>query len=93
MITLNHIQKQFGNQVIFKDCSFQIGVRDRIGLIGPNGSGKTTLFRMILGEESIEEGEIRIAKGVKMGYLPQEVISLKGDSVLEEALKGAAGIT
>jgi ATP-binding cassette subfamily F protein 3 len=93
MITLSHFHKQFGNKVIFKDCSFQIGARDRIGLIGPNGSGKTTLFRMILGEESIDGGEIRIAKGVKMGYLPQEVISLKGDSVLEEVLKGAAGIT
>jgi ATP-binding cassette, subfamily F, member 3 len=63
VITLNHIHKQFGNKVLFKDSSFQIGVRDRIGLIGPNGSGKTTLFRMILGEESIDEGEIRIAKG------------------------------
>jgi ATP-binding cassette subfamily F protein 3 len=93
MITLSHFHKQFGNKAIFKDCSFQIGARDRIGLIGPNGSGKTTLFRMILGEESIDGEEIRIAKGVKIGYLPQEVISLKGDSVLEEVLKGAAGIT
>ena len=93
MITLTHFQKQFGNKVLFKDCSFQIGVRDRIGLIGPNGSGKTTLFRMILGEDSIDNGDLRIAKGVKVGYLPQEVISLKGDNVLEEVLKGAAGIT
>jgi ATP-binding cassette subfamily F protein 3 len=93
MITLSHFQKQFGSKVIFKDSSLQIGARDRIGLIGPNGSGKTTLFRMILGEESIDDGEIRIAKGVKIGYLPQEVISLKGNSVLGEVLKGAAGIT
>ena len=93
MITLSHFHKQFGNKVIFKDSSFQIGARDRIGLIGPNGSGKTTLFRMILGEESIDGGDIRIAKGVKIGYLPQEVISLKGDRVLEEVLKGAARIT
>ena len=93
MITLTHFQKQFGSKVLFKDCSFQIGARDRIGLIGPNGSGKTTLFRMILGEESIDSGDSRIAKGVKIGYLPQEVISLKGDSVLGEVLKGAAGIT
>ena len=93
MITLTHFQKQFGCKVLFKDCSFQIGARDRIGLIGPNGSGKTTLFRMILGEESIDSGDSRIAKGVKIDYLPQEVISLKGDSVLGEVLKGAAGIT
>lgn len=93
MITLSSIQKQFGSKTLFKNCSFQIGVRDRIGFIGPNGSGKTTLFKMILGEDSADGGEIRIAKGVKIGYLPQEVISLKGDRVLEEVLKGAAGIT
>ncbi len=93
MITLNHIQKQFGGRVLFKDSSLQIGARDRIGLIGPNGSGKTTLFRMILGEESIDGGEILIAKGVKMGYLPQEVIAFRGETVLAEVLKGASQIT
>jgi ATP-binding cassette, subfamily F, member 3 len=93
MITLNHVQKQFGSKVIFKDCSLQIGVRDRLGLIGPNGSGKTTLFRMILGEESVDEGEILIAKGVKIGYLPQEVISFKGNTVLDEVSKSLIRIT
>jgi len=93
MITLNHVQKQFGSKVIFKDCSLQIGVRDRLGLIGPNGSGKTTLFRLILGEESVDEGEILIAKGVKIGYLPQEVISFRGNSVLDEVLKSLTSIT
>jgi ATP-binding cassette, subfamily F, member 3 len=92
VITLNHIHKQFGNKVLFKDSSFQIGVRDRIGLIGPNGSGKTTLFRMILGEESIDEGEIRIAKGVKIGHLPQEVIPFKRNTVLDEVLSSRSGI-
>jgi len=92
MITLSHLQKQFGSRVIFRDSSFQIGARDRIGLIGPNGSGKTTLFRMVLGEESIDEGEIRIAKGVKIGYLPQEVIPFKRNSVLDEVLRSLSGI-
>ncbi len=93
MITLSHVQKQFGSKVLFKDCSLQIGVRDRIGLIGPNGSGKTTLFRMILEEEPIDEGEILITKGVKIGYLPQEVISFTGNTVLNEVLKSASRIT
>jgi ATP-binding cassette subfamily F protein 3 len=47
---------------------------------------------MILGEESIDEGEILIAKGVKIGYLPQEVITFRGNTVLDEVLKGLAGI-
>jgi ATP-binding cassette subfamily F protein 3 len=93
MITLNHVQKQFGSRVLFRDCSLQIGVRDRVGLIGPNGSGKTTLFRMILGEESHDEGEILIAKGVKIGYLPQEVISFRGNTALDEVLKSLTSIT
>jgi ATP-binding cassette subfamily F protein 3 len=93
MITLTHVQKQFGSKVLFKDCSLQIGVRDRVGLIGPNGSGKTTLFRMILGEESIDDGEILIAKGVKIGHLPQEVISFKENTVLDEVLRSLTNIT
>jgi ATP-binding cassette subfamily F protein 3 len=93
MITLSHVQKQFGSKVLFKDCSLQIGVRDRLSLIGPNGSGKTTLFKMILGEEPIDEGEILIAKGVKIGYLPQEVISFTGNTVLNEVLKSSIRIT
>ena len=93
MITFNHVQKQFGSRVLFKDCSLQIGVRDRIGLIGPNGSGKTTLLRMVLGEEPIDEGEILVAKGAKIGYLPQEVVYLTGNTVLDEVLNSITGIT
>jgi ATP-binding cassette subfamily F protein 3 len=93
MITLNHVQKQYGSKILFRDASLQIGVRDRVGLIGPNGSGKTSLFRMILGEESIDEGEVLIAKGVKMGHLPQEVISFEGNTVLNEVLKSLTNIT
>lgn len=93
MITLNRIQKQFGSKILFKDCSLQIGARDRLGLVGPNGSGKTTLFRMILGEEPLDGGEILIAKGVKMGYLPQEVVPFRGDTVLNEVLKSQTNLT
>jgi ATP-binding cassette subfamily F protein 3 len=92
MITLSHIEKHFGGRALFDDCSLQIGIRDRIGLIGPNGSGKTTLFRMIRGEESIDGGEILIAKGATIGYLPQEVITLRGNTVLDEVLKSATHI-
>ena len=93
MITLTHIQKQFGSKVLFNDSSLQIGVRDRMGLVGLNGSGKTTLFRMILGIEPVDGGDILIAKGVLIGYLPQEVTPFSGNRVLEEVLKSATGIT
>jgi len=93
MITLSHIEKQFGSRPLFTDCSFQIGVRDRIGLIGPNGSGKTTLFKMIQGEESVDGGEILITKGATIGYLPQEVITLRGNTVLDGILKSLSHIS
>jgi len=64
-----------------------------MGLVGPNGSGKTTLFKLILGEESIDDGEIRVARGVKIGYLPQEVVAFTGNPVLDEVLKSLPGIT
>jgi hypothetical protein len=73
--------------------TFKVERGEILGFLGPNGAGKTTLFRMVLGEESTDGGEIQIAKGVKIGYLPQEVIGLRGSSVLEEVLKGAAGIS
>lgn len=86
MITILNLHKQFGGKIIFKDCSLQIGPKDRIGLIGPNGSGKTTFFKIILGEESIDEGEIQVSKNIKIGYLPQEVTNLNGGIVLDEVL-------
>lgn len=58
MITLNHVQKQFGSKILFKDCSLRIGVRDRIGLIGPNGSGKTTLLKILDGILTPREGRV-----------------------------------
>ena len=93
LLSCSGLGKSFGARVLFTDLSLSLSDGDRTGLIGPNGSGKTTLFRMILGEESIDGGEILIAKGVKIGYLPQEVISFRGNTVLDEVLKSLTNIT
>ena len=58
MISLSHIGKQYGRQILFVDASFQLNPGEKVGLVGPNGSGKTTLFRMITGEESPDEGSV-----------------------------------
>ena len=52
MISLSHISKQYGRQLLFVDASFQLNPGEKVGLVGPNGAGKTTLFRMIVGEGS-----------------------------------------
>src|SRR4030042_786647 len=92
MITLNHVQKQFGSKVLFKDCSLQIGVRDRVGLIGPNGSGKTTLFRMILGEESIDDPKEQERLAKEYGKLQERYTLLGGYGLEAEAKRILQGL-
>ncbi len=83
LIALKDITKFYSQQDIFKKASFQISAGERVGLVGPNGAGKTTLFRLILGLESAQGGEIHKAKALRMGYLPQDVMAFTGKAVLE----------
>jgi ATPase subunit of ABC transporter with duplicated ATPase domains len=56
MISFSNINKQYGKQLLFVDASFQLNPGEKVGLVGPNGAGKTTLFRMVVGEETPDEG-------------------------------------
>src|ERR1041384_4539961 len=89
MISFNRISKQYGRQVLFVDASFQFNPGDKIGLVGPNGAGKTTLFRMIVGEESPDDGEVSVPKKLTIGYFRQDVEEMEGRSVLDEAIAGS----
>src|SRR6202521_4461061 len=86
MISLTHVSKQYGRQLLFVDASFQLNPGETVGLVGPNGSGKTTLFRLITGEEVPDEGEISIPKKLTVGYFRQDVEESSGRSVLDEAI-------
>jgi ATPase subunit of ABC transporter with duplicated ATPase domains len=94
MISLSNINKQYGRQLVFVDASFQLNPGEKVGLVGPNGAGKTTLFRMIVGEEDPDEGEVSVPKKLTIGYFRQDVEEMKGRSVLDEAIAGSgrAGI-
>ena len=85
MIQINQLSKSFSDQVLFKNATFQIGKGERIGLVGRNGSGKTTLFKMILGEEAIDEGQISFPKNYTIQSLKQH-LDFKFPTILEEAL-------
>ncbi len=89
VIAFNRISKQYGRQVLFVDASFQLNPGEKVGLVGPNGSGKTTLFRMIVGEESPDEGEVSVPKRLTVGYFRQDVEEMAGRSVLDEAIAGS----
>src|SRR5881409_526433 len=89
MITFSRISKQYGRQILFVDASFQLNPGEKVGLVGPNGAGKTTLFRMIVGEESPDEGAVAVPKKLTIGYFRQDVEEMSGRSVLDEAIAGS----
>jgi ATPase subunit of ABC transporter with duplicated ATPase domains len=89
MISFSNINKQYGKQLIFVDASFQLNPGEKVGLVGPNGSGKTTLFRMIVGEEAPDEGEVSVPKKLTIGYFRQDVEEMRGRSALDEAIAGS----
>ena len=92
MISFSRVSKQYGKQVLFVDASFQLNAGERVGLVGPNGAGKTTLFRMIVGEETPDEGDVSVPKRTTIGYFRQDVEEMSGRSVLEEAILGSGRV-
>ena len=84
MIQVQNITKSFGAQDLFRDASFLVAPRERVGIVGRNGCGKSTLFKMILGEEYIDGGNIDIPKNYTLGYLKQH-IAFTHKTVHEEA--------
>ena len=89
MISFSNINKQYGKQLVFVDASFQLNPGEKVGLVGPNGSGKTTLFRMIVGEEAPDDGDVSVPRKLTIGYFRQDVEEMQGRSVLDEAIAGS----
>ncbi|WP_409477793.1 ABC-F family ATP-binding cassette domain-containing protein [Pseudobdellovibrio sp. HCB154] len=86
MVAFNAVTKQVGTKILYSNGSFQINPGDKIGLVGPNGAGKTTIFRLIMGEESPDQGTISKPERVRIGYFSQNIENMKGRSVLAEVL-------
>ena len=77
-----------GLEVIYEDAEFQLGDRDKVGIVGVNGAGKTTLFRLLLKELELDSGQISIGNA-RVGYLPQEIIiEDENETVWEYLLDG-----
>src|SRR5438105_755616 len=89
MISFSNINKQYGKQLLFVDASFQLNPGEKVGLVGPNGAGKTTLFRMVVGEEAPDEGEVSVPRKLTIGYFRQDVEEMTGRPVLDEAIAGS----
>ncbi|MFT6831969.1 MAG: ATPase subunit of ABC transporter with duplicated ATPase domains [Planctomycetota bacterium] len=90
MITISNVTKNFGRQALLTSASVQLDPGDKVGLVGPNGSGKSTLFRLIVGDESPDRGEVLVPKKLSIGYFKQDAADSTGDlTVIEEAIAGS----
>ena len=87
MIYIDSLSKSYNGSCLFSDVNISLKKGMRIGLVGANGTGKTTLLRILIGEDDFDTGNIQKDKNITIGYLPQDIISGSGDTVLEEAQK------
>lgn len=92
MIHLQDITKRQGQRVLYEKASFLVRPGDRIGLVGPNGAGKTTIFRLIMGEDHPDAGQVSVLPKVVVGYFSQDVGEMKGRSALAEVVAGAGRV-
>jgi ATPase subunit of ABC transporter with duplicated ATPase domains len=93
VIRLDQISKQHGPQILFIEASAAIYRGEKIGLVGPNGAGKSTIFRMIMKEESPDDGQVSVERGVTIGYFSQDVGEMAGRSAVAEVMAGAGAVS
>ena len=86
MIQLANAGKRFGHKLLFENVDWLITPQDRIGLVGANGTGKSTVMKILAGLETLDYGSITIAKGISAGYLPQDGLTLAGQTVFAECM-------
>lgn len=88
VIEANHISKGYGDQLLMDDLSFRLPPGGIVGIIGPNGAGKTTLFRMLVGQERPDAGELRVGATVELGYVDQNRDALDPEKTVFEEISG-----
>jgi ATPase subunit of ABC transporter with duplicated ATPase domains len=92
VLQLDSVSKRHGSQILFLDASLAVFRGERVGLIGPNGAGKSTIFRMLVGQEPPDAGQVNVDRGVSIGYFDQNTGEMRGRSVLAETIAGAGEV-
>ena len=92
MISVQNLRIYLSDEPLFKEVSFVVADKDRIGLVGKNGAGKTTLLKILSGQLYAENGNIVITKGHRIGYLPQEMNVVSNKNVWEETYTAFAEV-
>ena len=85
MISVDHLSVSFGGFYLFRDISFLVNSRDKIGLVGRNGAGKTTLLKVFIGSQQPDEGKVIVPPAIRLGYLPQQMVVIDDKSLFDEA--------
>jgi energy-dependent translational throttle protein EttA len=88
VVIAKNLAKGFGDRLLFENLSFSLPRGGIVGVIGPNGAGKTTLFRMIVGQEQPDAGELTVGRTVRPAYVDQSRDALDGDSTVYEEISG-----
>jgi ATPase subunit of ABC transporter with duplicated ATPase domains len=88
VIDANHVQKAFGDKLLYDDLNFKLPPAGIVGIIGPNGAGKTTIFKMIMEELQPDKGEFTIGETVKIGYVDQTHKSVDPEKSVFEVIGG-----
>jgi ATP-binding cassette subfamily F protein 3 len=86
MIQLSGAGKRYGPKILFQDADWLVTPKERTGIVGANGTGKSSLLKVLAGIEGLDSGSITVQRGVSIGYLPQEGLSLSGRSVFAECM-------
>jgi ATP-binding cassette ChvD family protein len=92
VIRTENISKGYGDLLLMDDVSFDVPPGAIVGIIGANGAGKTTMFRMIVGAESPDEGELSIGDTVKLAYVDQSRATLEGNKTVFEEVSGGQDV-
>jgi len=93
VVTAKSVKKSFGDKVLFDDLSFALPRGGIVGVIGPNGAGKTTLFRMMVGEEQPDGGELKVGETVQLAYVDQGRVLDGSKTAYQEVSGGQDEIT
>ena len=89
ILLADKISKSFGGRTLYEGASLQLNAGERWALVGPNGAGKTTFLKIIMGQETPDDGVVSFQKGASVGYLEQEAKLAGHDTALDEVMASA----
>ncbi len=88
VVEASHLRKGYGDQLLIDDLNLTLPPGGIVGVIGPNGAGKTTLFRMLVGQETPDEGTLKVGETVQIGYVDQSREALAADRTVFDEITG-----